>query len=227
MRTSLASALVAVTASSLGLVTSVPLARIGLDSVRRRAPRRVVVLARARRRGGAAGVFALAGAAIAGGGVLGAAYAADVGDEIGRLVAPFAVDGRGGRVLGDVPARLRAAAGRASARSSRGRARAHVPTRLGGADPRRSVGPGDRARGVHRPRARVMLHLLDAVLATVVELLPRRAVVGRQLRRLRVRCPALVPAAAATLALVVYAVAVLARPAAGLMRSWAYLRALR
>ncbi len=47
-----ASALVAVTSSSLGLVTSVPLARIGLDPRRRRAPRRLVVVARPRRRGG-------------------------------------------------------------------------------------------------------------------------------------------------------------------------------
>ena len=81
-----ASALVAVTSSSLGLVTSVPLTRIGLDPAGRRAPRRVVLLARARRRRSGGGVFAVAGTSLVGA-VLGDGYLADVGEELGRLIA--------------------------------------------------------------------------------------------------------------------------------------------
>ena len=74
-----------VTAFSLGLVTSVPLTRTGLDSGQ--AARHVVsaswialVLI-----GAAAGVFALAGAEVVEG-VLGGAYGGGVGEEVGRLV---------------------------------------------------------------------------------------------------------------------------------------------
>jgi peptidoglycan biosynthesis protein MviN/MurJ (putative lipid II flippase) len=80
-----ASALVTVAAGSLGLVTSVPLARSELTSGR--AGRHVVatswlalVLV-----GAAAGVFALAGAVVVEA-VLGGAYGGDVGSELGRLV---------------------------------------------------------------------------------------------------------------------------------------------
>jgi hypothetical protein len=83
------SAVVAVTASSLGLVTSVPLTRAGLDASR--ASRHVtasswvalVVV------GAAAGVFALGGEPIVSS-VLGPQYTADVGDELGRLIAVLA-----------------------------------------------------------------------------------------------------------------------------------------
>jgi hypothetical protein len=81
-----ASAVVAVTASSLGLVTSVPLTRAGLDAAR--TSRHVtaaswiaLVFVAA-----AAGVFVLAGEPIVST-VLGPDYAADVGDQLGRLVA--------------------------------------------------------------------------------------------------------------------------------------------
>jgi len=84
-----ASAVVAVTASSLGLVTSVPLTRGGLDAAR--TSRHVtaaswiaLVFVAA-----AAGVFVLAGEPIVST-VLGPDYAADVGDQLGRLVAFFA-----------------------------------------------------------------------------------------------------------------------------------------
>ena len=77
--------LVTVTAFSLGLVTSVPLTRTGLDSGQ--AARHVVsaswialVLI-----GAAAGVFALAGAEVVEA-VLGGAYGGGVGAEVGRLV---------------------------------------------------------------------------------------------------------------------------------------------
>jgi O-antigen/teichoic acid export membrane protein len=89
----IASAIVAVTASSLGLVTAVPLTRDVLD--RGRTALHVVssswialiVI------GAAAGVFGLAGDRIVEW-LLGASYGNDVGDELGRLVvilAPWAV----------------------------------------------------------------------------------------------------------------------------------------
>lgn len=84
-----AAAVAAVTASSLGLVTSVPLTRVGIDPVR--AARHVVssswlgVVAI----GAIAGVFGLAGGALIHA-VLGSVYGATVGSEIGRLVAVFA-----------------------------------------------------------------------------------------------------------------------------------------
>jgi hypothetical protein len=81
-----ASAVVAVAASSLGLVTSVPLTRTGLDEAR--ASRHVtasswlaLVFVAA-----TAGVFVLAGESIVST-VLGPLYAEDVGSELGRLVA--------------------------------------------------------------------------------------------------------------------------------------------
>ncbi|HUF01378.1 MAG TPA: hypothetical protein VMN35_03045 [Gaiellaceae bacterium] len=79
------SALVMITASSLGLVSSAPLTRAGIGA--QQAARHVVsaswlalVFV-----GGAAGVFALAGADLVEG-VLGAAYGGDVGAEVGELV---------------------------------------------------------------------------------------------------------------------------------------------
>ena len=85
----IASAFVAVTASSLALVSSVPLARVGLDGDR--AARHVVntswlalaVVA------GAAGFFALVGGRVVSG-VLGAGYGGEIGDELGGLVVYLA-----------------------------------------------------------------------------------------------------------------------------------------
>jgi hypothetical protein len=87
------SAVVAVTASSLGLVTAVPLARAGLTEMR--VARHVassawialVVI------GAVAGVFGVAGGEIAGA-FLGSSYSSAVGDELARLVvmlSPWAV----------------------------------------------------------------------------------------------------------------------------------------
>jgi hypothetical protein len=78
-------AVVAITASSLGLVSSAPLARAGIEAAQ--AARHVVdsswlalvVVA------GAAGVFATAGADVVGA-ILGDAYGGDVGAEVGELV---------------------------------------------------------------------------------------------------------------------------------------------
>ena len=82
-----AAALVAVTSSSLGLVTSVPLARIGLDCrpVSRGTSSRPPG-SRSSRSARAAGVFAVAGTSLVGP-VLGDSYLADVGEELGRLIA--------------------------------------------------------------------------------------------------------------------------------------------
>ena len=89
----IAAAVVGATASSLGLVTSVPLTRVGLSSegVARHvdASSWLALLAV----GATAGLFAVAGAEVASA-VLGDAYGDDVGTEIARLVvamAPFMV----------------------------------------------------------------------------------------------------------------------------------------
>jgi hypothetical protein len=81
-----AAALVAVTSSSLGLVTSVPLTRIGLDPggvARHVVSASWLALVAA---GAAAGLFAAAGTSLVGA-VLGEGYVADVGEELGRLIA--------------------------------------------------------------------------------------------------------------------------------------------
>ena len=81
----LAAALVGVTASSLGMVSSVPLARSSLSP--ERATRHVVStsLVSFAAVGAAAGVFALVGDRIVRG-ALGPAYAGEAGSEVGRLV---------------------------------------------------------------------------------------------------------------------------------------------
>jgi O-antigen/teichoic acid export membrane protein len=86
----IASAIVAVTGSSLGLVTSVPLTRAGLDPDRisrhvvSSAWLAIVVV------GAAAGVFGLAGGTIVHA-LLGSGYSAAVGSELGRLVVVFSL----------------------------------------------------------------------------------------------------------------------------------------
>ncbi len=86
----ISSAVVAVTASSLGLVTAVPLARAGIDAAR--TTRHVVASAWIALVviGAAAGVFALAGGQIAQA-LLGSSYSSDVGAELGRLVVVFSL----------------------------------------------------------------------------------------------------------------------------------------
>ena len=85
----IAAAVVGISASSLGLVTAVPLTRLRPGAAARRAPCRGVGLARAPRVAATAGIFAVAGAEIAGR-VLGSAYGDDVGTQIGRLVVAMA-----------------------------------------------------------------------------------------------------------------------------------------
>ena len=103
----ISSAVVAVTASSLGLVTAVPLARAGIDAAR--TTRHVVASAWIALVviGAAAGVFALAGGQIAQA-LLGSSYSS----ERRRRARParrraLALGRRLGRRLRDVPARLR------------------------------------------------------------------------------------------------------------------------
>jgi hypothetical protein len=81
----LAGAVVAVTGSSLGLVTSVPLTRIGLDSAR--TARHVIAISwiSVAAIGACAGVFGLAGGRIVRV-LLGDAYSANVGSQLGLLV---------------------------------------------------------------------------------------------------------------------------------------------
>jgi O-antigen/teichoic acid export membrane protein len=85
----LASAVVGISASSLGLVTAVPLTRLGLD------PRRIARHVEASSWpallvvGATAGVFAVAGAEITGR-ILGGTYGDDVGAQIGRVVVALA-----------------------------------------------------------------------------------------------------------------------------------------
>jgi O-antigen/teichoic acid export membrane protein len=80
-----AAGLVTVTAFSLGLVTSVPLSRLGLDAAA--AARHVVSVSWIALAliGAAAGVFAIAGSDVVEA-VLGDAYGGGVGEEVGRLV---------------------------------------------------------------------------------------------------------------------------------------------
>lgn len=82
------SALVTVTASSLGLVSSAPLTRVGIGA--EQVARHVVSVSWLALVfvGGAAGVFAFAGADIVEA-ILGDAYRGDVGAELGGLVAAF------------------------------------------------------------------------------------------------------------------------------------------
>jgi O-antigen/teichoic acid export membrane protein len=84
-----ASALVTVTGGSLGLVTSVPLSRVGLDpraSARHIMAASWISLALV---GAACGVFALAGGDVIES-VLGGAYGGEVGAELGRLIVLLA-----------------------------------------------------------------------------------------------------------------------------------------
>ena len=88
----IASAVVAVTASSLSLVTAVPLTRGGLDPLR--TARHIVSSSWIALVffGAVAGIFGIVGGHLADA-VLGATYGSGVGDELGRLVLLFAVWG--------------------------------------------------------------------------------------------------------------------------------------
>jgi O-antigen/teichoic acid export membrane protein len=224
----LAAGVVGVTASSLGLVTSVPLTRAGLDSSR--VARHVdasswlalVVVA------ATAGVFAVAGAQIVEG-VLGAAYRHDVGSQIGQLVvalAPFMVVSVALAVT--FPLMFVAQRSGRLPLVALGVLVVHVPLAVLGQLVAGLWGLSV-ALAVSTGLALVaMLVLLDALRATVGDLLTATVVVGAMAAVSFAVCAWLLgPAAAATLALAVYAGAVVALRPPGLVRSWTYLRALR
>ena len=156
----IAAAVVGVSASSLGLVTAVPLTRIGLEP--RRVARQVeasswpalllVVAA-------TAGIFAVAGAEIAGG-HLGSAYGDDVGAQIGQARRrDGTVHGRLGRPLGDVPPRLRRRATAGGSRSSAlGVLVVHVPLAFAGQAIAGLTGSRSRSRSRRRSRSRGCSH---------------------------------------------------------------------
>jgi hypothetical protein len=223
----IAAAVVGVSASSLGLVTAVPLTRLGLDP--RRIARHVeasswpallVVSA-------TAGIFAVAGAEIAGR-VLGSAYGDDVGAQIGRLVvalSPYMVVS----VAQSVTFPLVFVAGRGARLPliGLGVLAIHVPLAFAGQELAGLTGLA-LALAVSTGLALVwMLALLGAVRSTLERLGAAVAVVGACTLAGFVPAAALLgPAGAAVLGTAVAAgVLVLARPA-GLTSAWHYLREL-
>jgi O-antigen/teichoic acid export membrane protein len=223
-----ASAIVAVTASSLGLVTSVPLTRAGLDPGR--VARHVdasswlalVVVA------ATAGVFAVAGADIVAR-VLGASYSHDVGSQIGQLVvalAPFMVVSVALSVtfplvfIARRTGRLPLIAGIVLL--------VHVPLAVLGQVVAGLWGLSIALAVSTAIALALMLVLLDALRATVGDLLTATVVVGATAAVIfALGALLLEPPAAATLALLAYVGTVLAVRPRGLVRSWDYLRALR
>ena len=222
-----ASALVAVTSASLGLVTSVPLARAGLDAPR--VARHVVssswlALVAV---GAAAGVFALAGPSLVTA-VLGDAYGADAGDELGHLVAlltPWMVFAIAFSVT--LPLLFVQARTHGLVLVSLGLVALNVPLAWAGQSLAGLTGLSLALAATTVVADAVMLHRLHAAAPTLSGLL--RAAAGiAALGCVAFGLPALVleTGAAALVGLVLYAAALaLVRPA-GLLGSWRYLRSL-
>ena len=222
-----ASALVAVTSASLGLVTSVPLARIGLDPAgvaRHVSSSAWLALVVA---GGVAAVFAVAGSSLVGA-VLGEGYLEDVGEELGRLIAllsPWMVFAIGFTVT--LPLLFVQSRTRGLLLVGVGLVALHVPLAwlgqlLGGL-----VGLALALAVTTLVALAVMLHRLHAATATLAAL-ARASLTVAALAAAAFLVPALVlaPRVAAVLGLVIYAaVLALVRPP-GLRSSWQYLRSL-
>lgn len=222
-----AASLVTVTAFSLGLVTSAPLARVGLDP--ERAARHVVasswlalVLV-----GGATGVFALAGGAVVEA-LLGDAYGDEVGAEVAQLVvvlAPWMVVSVGVNVtfpLTFVIERARALPRIAATLLAAQVALAWIGSEL--------LGLFGLALALAVSTGLVLGALLR-VLGALVETLAgiARAAATVALLTVAAYLPiglALTPTTAAPVGLVVYAVLVTVSRPPGLRASWSYLRAL-
>ena len=224
----IAAAVVGISASSLGLVTAVPLTRMGLEP--RRVARHVeasawpaLLLVAA-----TAGIFAVAGADDRAR-VLGAAYGDEVGTQIGRLVvamAPYMV----ASVALSVTFPLVFVAGRGSRLPVIGLVvlAIHVPARVRRSGGRRARRPRARARGLDGARVR-----LDAD-ASPRGPLDDRAARGRRSPSWRAVlsagscrpacCSARPPAVVVGLLLATGALA-LVRPV-GLRSAWHYLREL-
>jgi hypothetical protein len=223
----LAAGVVGVTASSLGLVTSVPLTRAGLDPGR--VARHVdasswlalVVVA------ATAGVFAVAGAEIVEG-VLGASYGADIGSQIGRLVvalAPFMVVS----VALSVTFPLVFVARRAGKLPLVALAVlvAHVPLAVAGQVLAGLWGLSIALAVSTGLALTCMLVLLDALRPTVAGLVPA-ASAALVLAAISFVPVSLIfgPVAAGIVGVAVYGILLALLRPPGLRRSWAYLRAL-
>ena len=223
-----AAALVAMTASSLGLVTSVPLTRAGVGA--EEAARHVVSaswLAFALI-GAAAGAFALAGADLVEV-VLGGAYGGGVGEEVGRLVvalSPWMAISVGVTVA--FP--LFFVTGRTGALPWIGAAALglQVPLAWGA---QAEFGLGGLALSLAVSTGFVLAGLLREleVLADAARRLARAAAAVAALALAAFLPPALVLGSlgAAAAGLVIYSALIAALRPAGLKASWAYLRALR
>ena len=224
-----ATTLVGVTAFSIGLVSSVPLSRIGLDATT--SARHVIAAAWVALTviGAAVGVLALVGADLVGG-VLGDAYGDETGAEVAQLIvalAPWMVVAVGVNVtfpLAFVTGRLRPLpwiglgalvlqalarlARLRGVRARRARSRARVVHQL------RTRRPPSRAGSAPRRRARAAARGgRDRRLSRSSRSCPPHSSSGRS----RPRCAGLV----------LYALLVLFVRPRGLTQSWAYLRALR
>jgi hypothetical protein len=173
-------------------------------------------------------VFAVAGEEIVAG-VLGASYGADVGSQIGRLVvalAPFMVVSVALSVTFPLVFVVRRA-GKLPLVALAVLA-VHVPLALAGQVLAGLWGLSIALAVSTGLALTCMLVLLDALHATLGDLLTATVVVGAMAAVIfALGAWLLGPAAAATLALVVYIGTVLVVRPPGLVRSWAYLRALR
>jgi hypothetical protein len=220
-------ALVAVTSSSLGLVTSVPLARVGLDAPR--IARHVVssswlALVAV---GAAAGVFAVAGPSLVGP-VLGDSYLADVGRELGRLIAllsPWMVFSIGFSVT--LPLLFVQERTRALGAASVALVALHVPLAWLGQSVGGLAGLSLALAATTLATLALMLRRLHAARSTLIALGRAAATVGAVAAAAFV-VPGLLlrPGLAAAVGLTLYALLLLALRPPGLGGSWRYLRSL-
>lgn len=220
------SAVVAMTASSLGLVTAVPLTRTGLDAVR--TARHVVSSAWIALVviGASAGVFGLAGGRIVGT-LLGSSYSSAAGDELGRLVVVlslWAVASVGVSVT--FPLVFVAGRSRTLPLIALAALALHVPVAWAG---QRLLGLDGLALALAITTAAVLAVLLAQLhaLAATARGLALASLAVAALAVVAFVPPALVlaPPAAAIVGLAAYAALVgLVRPA-GLREAWQYLRA--
>ena len=224
----IASAVVSVTASSLSLVTAVPLTRGGLDPVR--TARHIVssswlalVVF-----GAVAGIFGIAGGRLADA-VLGATYGAGVGDELGRLVLLFAVWGIASiGVSVAFPLIFVVGLGRTLPWIAVAIVAVHIPAAFGAG---RVAGLSGLVLSMAVTTAVVLVALLlelGALRTTMPGLLSAVGIVGGLAALAFVPPALLLPETAAALAGVLVYVALVGviRPA-GLRSAWSYLRDLR
>jgi hypothetical protein len=224
----IAAAIVSVTASSLSLVTAVPLTRAGLDPAR--TARHIVssswialvVI------GAAAGVFGIAAGRIADF-LLGSTYSSGVGEELGRLVLLFSLWGIASiGVSVAFPLIFVVGLGRTLPWIAGAIVLAHVPVAFGAG---RLFGLSGLALSMAVTTAVVLAALLSELgaLRTTMPGLLGAAVLVALLAALSFVPPALLlPKTAAALAGVLfYAAAVAVVRPAGLRRAWLYLRELR